>query len=324
MDIEVFLDEACYNYYKGEPTLTDEEFDFLAKKYNYDSVGHKITDGVPHLFRMYSLQKVLLEEEIPNGHYVVSPKWDGAAVSLLYVHGKLVTALTRGDGIIGKEITQKIKDLVPNELDQESQFDSLPTFLQISGEVVAPNKVSANPRNYASGALNLKDWKKWKDRKDNLYFVAYDVHGSKSNDLINTASTYVTQMQWVEGMGFRVCTNFADIGFPTDGEVWRLNNLAEFEAAGYTSHHPRGAFAMKKMSEGVITTLQGVIWQTGKSGVVSPVGLLHPIEINGAVVSRATLHNMDYIRSLNLEIGCDVEVIRAGEIIPRIVRRVDD
>ena len=81
---------------------------------------------------------------------------------------------------------------------------------------------------------------------------------------------------------------------------------------------------MKKMSEGVVTTLQGVIWQTGKSGVVSPVGLLHPIEINGAVVSRATLHNMDYIRSLNLEIGCDVEVIRAGEIIPRIVRRVDD
>lgn len=321
MDMERFLDEACCNYYRGEPTLSDEEFDFLSKKYKYESVGHKITDGVPHLFRMYSLQKVLVEEEIPDGDYIVSPKWDGAAVSLLYVHGKLVTALTRGDGIMGTEITEKVKDLVPNEIMTENLLQKQPSFVQICGEVVAPTKVSANPRNYASGALNLKDMEKWKDRKDNLYFVAYDIHGGSTQP---SYTTYLSQMAWLETKNFRVCTNFADIGFPTDGEVWRLNNLSDFENAGYTNHHPRGAFALKEIPEGVVTTLEGVIWQTGKSGVVSPVGLLYPVDINGAIVARATLHNIDYIRSLDLEIGCEVEVIRAGEIIPRIVRRVDN
>jgi DNA ligase (NAD+) len=92
---------------------------------------------------------------------------------------------------------------------------------------------------------------------------------------------------------------------------------------GYTAHHPRGAFALKEQKEGVITELLDVVWQVGKSGVVSPVAILRPVEVGEALVSRATLHNIEYIRSLNLEIGCNVEVIRSGEIIPRIVRRVD-
>ena len=89
------------------------------------------------------------------------------------------------------------------------------------------------------------------------------------------------------------------------------------------AHHPRGAFALKEQKEGVITELLDVVWQVGKSGVVSPVAILRPVEVGEALVSRATLHNIEYIRSLNLEIGCNVEVIRSGEIIPRIVRRVD-
>jgi DNA ligase (NAD+) len=92
---------------------------------------------------------------------------------------------------------------------------------------------------------------------------------------------------------------------------------------GYTAHHPRGAFALKEQKDGVNTELLDVEWQVGKSGVVSPVAILRPIEVGDALVSRATLHNIEYIRSLNLEIGCQVEVIRSGEIIPRIVRRVD-
>ena len=92
---------------------------------------------------------------------------------------------------------------------------------------------------------------------------------------------------------------------------------------GYTAHHPRGAFALKEQKDGVITELLDVVWQVGKSGVVSPVAILSPVEVGDALVSRATLHNIEYIRSLNLEIGCSVEVIRSGEIIPRIVRRVD-
>ena len=92
---------------------------------------------------------------------------------------------------------------------------------------------------------------------------------------------------------------------------------------GYTAHHPRGAFALKEKKDGVTTELLDVEWQVGKSGVVSPVAILRPIEVGDALVSRATLHNIEYIRSLNLEKGCSVEVIRSGEIIPRIVRRVD-
>ena len=103
-----------------------------------------------------------------------------------------------------------------------------------------------------------------------------------------------------------------------------MNENKEFDKQGYTAHHPKGSFALKEKKEGVITTLIDVKWQVGKSGVVSPVGILDPVTIGDAVVQKATLHNIDYIRSLNLEIGCKVEVIRSGEIIPRILRRVDE
>jgi len=91
---------------------------------------------------------------------------------------------------------------------------------------------------------------------------------------------------------------------------------------GHTAKHPRGAFALKEQQEGVVTKLLDVKWQVGKSGVVSPVAILEPVMVGDAKVSRATLHNMDYIRDLDLELGCDVEIIRSGEIIPRVVRRV--
>ena len=92
---------------------------------------------------------------------------------------------------------------------------------------------------------------------------------------------------------------------------------------GYTAHHPKGAFALKEKQQGVITKLLDVIWQTGKSGIVSPVAILEPVIIGEATISRATLHNISYIRELGLEIGCQVEVIRSGEIIPRIVKRIN-
>ena len=104
--------------------------------------------------------------------------------------------------------------------------------------------------------------------------------------------------------------------------LYRLDSNKAYDELGYTSKHPRGAFALKEQKTGVETTLQDVVWQVGKSGVVSPVAVLEPITIGDAIVSRATLHNIEYIRELNLEIGCQVEVIRSGEIIPRVVRRI--
>jgi DNA ligase (NAD+) len=129
-------------------------------------------------------------------------------------------------------------------------------------------------------------------------------------------------MKDLQELGFNTCLSKAWDEFPQDGQVWRVANNEEWHELGHTSHHPRGSFAIKERKEGVVTKLLDVVWQVGKSGAVSPVAILEPCIIGEATVSRATLHNMGIIEELNLEIGCDVEVIRAGEIIPQIVARV--
>jgi DNA ligase (NAD+) len=272
-------------YYQGNPVLSDAEFDKLADQHNYNSVGYRVESGVSHYFPMYSQQKFFSVEECPassnDSGYVGSVKLDGAAVSLLYINGKLQQALTRGDG-------------------------------KNTGEVVAPKDLP-NARNLAAGSLNLKDIEEF--RKRPLQFIAYD------------AQSFIAD-KWTEAMAILASWGFntvltTDISmYPDDGEVYRIDDYYKFEKLGYTAHHPRGAFALKEQKEGVVTKLLDVKWQVGKSGVVSPVAILEPIIIGEATVSRATLHNIEYIRELDLEIGCDVEVIRSGEIIPRILRRV--
>ena len=305
-----FLEKASAMYYSGTPILSDAEFDALARLYNYDTVGHTVTDGIPHLYKMYSLQKVfdLNAIESSTSPMVRTPKLDGAAVSLQYVNGHIAQALTRGDGNLGRDITLKLEELVPNVI-------SIKGKLQITGEVVAPDTIT-NARNFAAGSLNLKDLMEFRSRCKDLVFVAYDIQGVEYERL-SEAMDHLAQN------GFEVITHFDATGYPTDGEVFRVDNYDAFYKMGYTAHHPRGAFALKEQKDGVTTELLDVVWQVGKSGVVSPVAILKPVEVGDALVSRATLHNIEYIRSLNLEIGCSVEVIRSGEIIPRIVRRVD-
>ena len=305
-----FLEKASAMYYSGTPILSDAEFDALARLYNYDTVGHTITDGIPHLYKMYSLQKVfdLNAVESSTSPMVRTPKLDGAAVSLQYVNGHIAQALTRGDGNLGRDITLKLEELVPNVI-------SIQGKIQITGEVVAPDTIP-NARNFAAGSLNLKDLMEFRSRAKDIRFVAYDIQGVEYERLTNA-------MDHLAQNGFEVITHFDATGYPTDGEVFRVDNYDAFYKLGYTAHHPRGAFALKEQKDGVITELLDVVWQVGKSGVVSPVAILRPVEVGDALVSRATLHNIEYIRSLNLEIGCSVEVIRSGEIIPRIVRRVD-
>jgi NAD-dependent DNA ligase len=307
-----FLEKASAMYYAGCPIISDEEFDSLARLYNYDIVGHVVTDGVPHLYKMYSLQKVfdLNDAESGTAPMVRTPKLDGSAVSLLYINGHLAQALTRGDGNLGRDITLKLEELVPSNI-------STVGTCQITGEVVAPDTIP-NSRNFAAGSLNLKDMTEFRARAKELRFVAYDIQGEY---IEHTHLTYA--MDGLAQEGFHVITHFDATGFPTDGEVFRVDNYETFYRMGYTAHHPRGAFALKEQKDGVTTELLDVVWQVGKSGVVSPVAILQPVEVGDALVSRATLHNIEYIRSLNLEIGCSVEVIRSGEIIPRIVRRVD-
>ena len=306
-----FLDKASKSYYEGTPIISDAEFDSLAEKFGYKQIGYSVTDGIPHLFRMYSLQKVFSEADLPSDieKYICTPKLDGAAVSILYANGMLALALTRGDGNIGRDITEKMRALVPNTI-------SLLETVQITGEVVAP-KTIPNARNYASGALNLKSMEEFEQR--DLTFVAYDINHTVDEQ----GRLYEQTLFLLRDFGFSEVSTFNSDNYPTDGSVYRLNSYALFENMGYTSHHPRGAVALKEEKDGKVTKLVDVVWQVGKSGVVSPVAILDPIDIDGAIVSRATLHNIEYIRSLELEIGCNVEVIRSGEIIPRILRRVD-
>ena len=163
------LDMACLAYYQdGDPILTDAQFDRLAELHNYHNVGYTPTDGIRHTYQMYSLQKCFDILEAPFGvlgtNVVLSVKLDGAAVALTYINGKLTQALTRGDGIHGKDILDKMRLIVP-------EYIQIKGIVQITGEVVAPETIE-NARNYAAGALNLKYLRDFMDRE-----ILFYVHG---------------------------------------------------------------------------------------------------------------------------------------------------
>ena len=303
-------------YEDGESPLSDEEWDGLK---DTQTVGYTADSGVKHLYPLRSLQKCFSEKEVSDWKEKFGPefwvptirtdKLDGAAISLVYEHGKLVRATSRGNGQVGVDITANVRHLVPTQIDHKP-------LCQIDGEVVAPS-VIPNARNFAAGSLNLKSVEEFKQRVPNLFFVVHDMRP-------NSNFKYWTEkLEFCEVLGFHTNVSFNSEGFPTDGIVHRVNNLQVWEEAGFTAHHPRGSIAYKVQKKGVVTELLNVVWQTGKSGVVTPVAELKPVMIGEAQVSRATLHNVEYIKELGLEIGCEVEVIRSGEIIPRIVRRVN-
>lgn len=312
--MKLFLDYASSKYYAGDPIISDEEFDKLAEYHGYESVGAPVVgDRIAHAFPMWSLQKCYDDEPMIElgGEIATTKKLDGAAVANYYVYGKHVLSLTRGDGKEGLDITDKMRTKVANTV---SGFSKIP-MIQVTGEIVAPKSID-NARNYAAGALNLKDLEEFKSR--NIQFIAYGVTP-------NQYETWTEDMCMLYDIGFETVFT-ADPQylneFPQDGYVYRINEYARFNSLGYTSKHPRGAFALKERKGGVITKLLDVEWQVGRSGVVSPVAILEPVIIGEATVARATLHNIKYIQDLDLELGCLVEVIRSGEIIPRVVRRI--
>jgi DNA ligase (NAD+) len=191
-------------------------------------------------------------------------------------------------------------------------------FYQITGEIVASKDIK-NSRNYAAGALGLKNQQEYWSRK--LTFVPYDVQSPR----LHHCKFWTDRLDWLCNLGFQdIRDKELEDRFPTDGYVWRVNSLRDYDNMGYTAHHPRGSFAVKEAQKPVVTTLREVTWQLGKSGVVSPVGHFDPIEIGGATIRKATLHNMEYIRNLGLEIESKILVVRSGEIIPRIVGRYDE
>jgi DNA ligase (NAD+) len=316
--ITEYLDRASEAYYTGQPIISDDEFDRLADLVSYTRVGSQ-TSGVKHLRRMYSLQKHYEDEGAHplkdyRGEIVSTPKLDGAAISALYVGGNLVRVLTRGDGIEGVDITDKFlssRSLLPHTVDVTTTF-------QVTGEVVAPTYIE-NARNYAAGALNLKDLAEFNTRA--IDFFAYGLFGVEG---INPRSTFTKDMQKLEAMGIKTVfqDNIHNI-YPCDGVVHRIDSNVDFAEWGFTGKHPLGAYALKVRQEAVETTILDVEWQVGKTGKVTPVAILEPVMIGDATISRATLNNPGFIEMLGIQIGDRVAIIRSGEIIPKILHKVD-
>lgn len=315
--IDSLLVKASKAYYDGEPILSDEQFDYLADLVDFKGLGAKPTGEVKkHYKRMFSLQKYYAGEgKVPLADYLgfkyQSPKLDGAAIAALYIDKQLVQVLTRGDGIEGRDITEKFLFSSKPVLPKQIELDGI---VQVTGEITTTSDVE-NARNYASGALNLIDINEFNSR--DLYFTAYGLYPENQ--------TYEHDLEVLRLNSFKtVADEDWCAKFDTDGIVIRINDNEDYNSLGHTSKHPRGAYAIKERKFGAITTLLDVEWQVGKSGKVTPVAILEPCKIGDSTVARATLNNIAFIESLGLEIGCKVEVQKMGDIIPGIIRRLPE
>lgn len=305
-----YLDAASKAYYEGNPIIDDSTFDAMAKELDYNRVGYR--DGEqPHYSRLYSLDKVYSRNEIGfKEETIETPKLDGLALSLLYVAGELDIAITRGNGIVGKVVTNKVRFLVPEVIDFQG-------VLFVTGEVVAPKTIE-NARNYASGSINLKSIDEFRDRVKDLKFIAYDVMGFKCNE-------YDTGLMFLRAEGINTVLDSDWEEYPQDGRVIRVNDNRIYNEYGFTAKFPKGAIALKDRTEEEIkeTVLLRVEWQLGGSKV-TPVAHFEEIELGGAKVSKATLHNAGFVEDLDLNIGDILLVRRSGQIIPQVIGKVYD
>ena len=380
------LEEANYKYYVlNQPTLSDREFDekmhrlqdleamfpdmfdassptqHVGSDLAVTGYGLRVTgkgfETVKHKYPMLSLANSYSREEIEdwvrklpsNAEIVCELKYDGLSISLWYEHGKLVRALTRGDGQQGDDVIDNIKTIpsIPWRIER----NDIPDFFELRGEVLLPwerfealNKereeqeepLFANPRNAASGTLKLQDPREVARRglEAYLYYMlGENLPGKTHFERLDTAR------QW----GFhisdaiKVCHNVDEVmayiaywdterkNLPvaTDGIVLKVNNLAQQEELGYTAKTPRWAIAYKFPAEKQLTLLKEITYQVGRTGVVTPVANLEPVQLSGTIVQRATLHNEDFIKSLDIRPGDRVWVEKGGEIIPKIVGRAE-
>ena len=320
-------------------------------------LGKKGFEQVKHKYPMLSLANSYSREEIedwvrklPSGVEIVCElKFDGLSISLWYEHGILVKALTRGDGVQGDNVIANIKTIpsIPWRIDRTD----IPDFFELRGEVLLPwerfealNKereeqeepLFANPRNAASGTLKLQDPKEVARRglEAYLYYMlGENLPGKTHYERLSTAKEWGFHIS----DAIRVCKNVDEVmayiaywdterknqPVATDGIVLKVNNLAQQEELGYTAKTPRWAIAYKFPAEKQLTLLKEITYQVGRTGVVTPVANLEPVQLSGTIVQRATLHNEDFIKSLDIRPGDRVWVEKGGEIIPKIVGRAD-
>ena len=310
---------------------------------------------VAHRYPMLSLSNTYSQEEVAdwlsklpaNVEIVCELKFDGLSISLWYEHGILTKALTRGDGTKGDNVIDNIRTItsIPTTLHHATP----PDFLELRGEVLLPwaaferlNKereaaeepLFANPRNAASGTLKLQDPNEVARRGLDCYL--YYMLGDNL-----PANTHYDRLQIAKQWGFpisdavKLChsleevmayiqywdTERKNLPVATDGIVLKVNDLSTQEELGYTAKSPRWAIAYKFPAEKQLTRLNAITYQVGRTGVVTPVANLEPVQLSGTTVQRATLHNEDFIRQLDIREGDMVWVEKGGEIIPKVVGR---
>lgn len=317
----------------------------------FQQVQHQIPMlSLGNVFAFNELQDFLrkindkLNENQQNPEYDIELKLDGLAVSLIYEHGKFVQGITRGDGQTGEDISQNVKTI--HNLPKILNID-IPR-LEVRGEVLMPKagflklnletaskgeKTFANPRNAAAGSLRQLDPKIAQARP--LAFYAYSVNQGLPAEIITQSQV----LQWLKELGFTVSdfnvvktanelqhyyetviAKRADLPFEIDGIVIKVDSLALQEQLGFLSREPRWATAYKFPAETVITRLNAIEWQVGRTGQLTPVGKLEPVNVGGVTVSNVTLHNIGEIQRLDVRAGDMVSVHRAGDVIPKVTR----
>ena len=312
----------CNSYYNlHSPEIQDKEFDVIydalleaEKKQGWADHDSPtlLVGGAPgkvkHPFKLYSLKKVYDKEEVEARFTVETPKLDGANLSLIYNKGSLTLAITRGNGEYGEDVShlmEHIKGALP-------KVESSIKYFVVNGECVTDNKVD-NFRNYVSGALGLKDPEEFKTR--NIRFIAHEMLGVDFN--------YSVKLKLLQSLGFTTVLDSICDNYPQDGKVFRLDSYSQSEQLGYTSKYPKFAVALKKREDlTAITTLNNVVWVVGRTGTVNPTGVVAPVELDGAIISRVTLHNLEFIESHDLGLGDLIQIERAGGVIPKFNRVV--
>ena len=306
-------------------------------------------------YRQWEVRWQRQTPDIDQAPVVAELKIDGNALALTYENGLLTRGITRGDGISGEDITQNVRTIrsIPLRL----QIDNPPPRVEVRGEAFIPNDVFdhinaerqaneeapfANPRNAAAGTLRQLDSRVVAQRR--LDFFAYTLLLPEGTGGLSSPKTQAESLTALQNLGFKVnpnckrCATTDDVAqfydywdtartqlpYLTDGVVVKLDDLALQERLGFTQKFPRWAIALKYPAEEAPTILQDMTVQIGRTGAVTPVAELAPVQLAGTTVARATLHNADRIAELNLHKGDTVIVRKAGEIIPEVVRVLPD
>lgn len=378
---EIRHNEYLY-YVLDAPEITDAEYDRMMVRLR--ELEARYPDSIPadsptqrvggrassqftevrHLEPLLSLSNVFSAEELrafdervrsglPAGskvEYVMEPKIDGLACSLIYENGKLVRAATRGDGVVGENVTANVRTIrsIPLTL-KVPEGEAVPELLDVRGEVYMPRQAFmrlneqraergesefANPRNAAAGSLRQLDPQVTASRS--LSFFAYYLVGEGAQPKHSESLALLARYGFKVSENYKVVENIDEaikyigdfnelrqgLSYDTDGAVIKVNDVYQQRILGATGKDPRWATAYKYPPEQAETTLEDIDWRVGRTGVLTPTAVLTPVKLSGSVISRATLHNEDFIRAKDIRIGDRVIINKAGEIIPEVLRVV--